>query len=34
MKEYDREETGRIEYSDYIELSNMNNSNFSDTKIL
>ena len=34
MKEYDRDETGRIEYSDYIELSNMNNSNFSDQKIL
>lgn len=22
MKEYDKEETGRIEYGDYIELSN------------
>ena len=22
MKEYDKEETGRIEYSDYVDLSN------------
>jgi centrin-3 len=34
MKEFDREETGRIEYSDYIELSKPLNSNLSDKKIL